>query len=282
MTSYDAPVPFTFLAHQAPLLPLARRWPARFDGVALIIGSMAPDMAYVLAGSRLDVWAHDFPALVTFCVPVTLVVSWLVVSVLAPVVPDHLPDLGGFHLRDLRGLATHRFGVRSGLSALAGALSHVALDSFTHPWGWFARNIAWYAQPLGDATWLGAPWTPFRLMQYLGHVGASGLCVLLLHRYGRQRWMTERAARVTRARTSLRSHLVLWIVAGAVTAAGLMWVMVDPAGVAPDVLRAAACAFAGLCVGSALVRSRFGGVLAVSSPGSGPASWRDRSTPTRW
>ena len=44
-------MPFTFFAHQAPVLPVAWAWPNATDGVALVIGSMAPDLAYVLNGS---------------------------------------------------------------------------------------------------------------------------------------------------------------------------------------------------------------------------------------
>ena len=80
-------MPVTFLAHQAPVLPIAQRWPDRTDGVALVVGSMAPDFAYVLNGSRWEVWAHGLPAVVVFCVPATFVVGWLIVRVLAPVVP---------------------------------------------------------------------------------------------------------------------------------------------------------------------------------------------------
>ncbi len=125
-------MPFTFFAHQAPVLPVARRWPNATDGVALVIGSMAPDLAYLLNGSRFAIWAHAFPWLVTFCVPVTICLSWIVVRVLAPVVPAHLPQLGNFRLQDYRGLATHRFGIVSTpVCAFVGALSHVAFDSLT-------------------------------------------------------------------------------------------------------------------------------------------------------
>ena len=42
-------MPFTFLAHQAPVLPIKARRPDRWDGLALVVGSMAPDLAYVVA-----------------------------------------------------------------------------------------------------------------------------------------------------------------------------------------------------------------------------------------
>jgi hypothetical protein len=67
---------------------------------------------------------------------VTVVVSWLIARVLAPVVADHLPDAGPFHLRDSRGLGTHRFRpLPTPVSASAGAASHLLLDHLTHGWG---------------------------------------------------------------------------------------------------------------------------------------------------
>jgi hypothetical protein len=135
------------------------------DGVALVVGSMAPDMAYALNGSRFSVWAHGFPGVVLFCVPVTLMVSWLIVGVISPVFWDHLPEAGPFRLNDYRGLAVHRFSWGwSPASALIGALSHVMLDHFTHHWGWFARHIDWYSTVLVD-DFLGRQWTVFRVLQ---------------------------------------------------------------------------------------------------------------------
>src|SRR3954467_3332296 len=62
-------MPFTYLAHQAPALALKRRWPRSFDGVALALGTMAPDWAYALAGSRLAFDAHSALGVVLFCTP---------------------------------------------------------------------------------------------------------------------------------------------------------------------------------------------------------------------
>ncbi|MEV7630142.1 DUF4184 family protein [Actinoplanes sp. NPDC089786] len=53
------------------------RW---FDGVALVVGSTAPDLAYVLDGSGLPVWpfSHQVLGLVGWCLPLTLVLGWLI------------------------------------------------------------------------------------------------------------------------------------------------------------------------------------------------------------
>jgi hypothetical protein len=251
-------MPLTFFAHQGPLLPVARRWPSAIDGVALMIGTMSPDFAYVLDGSRFHVWAHGFPGVVLFCVPATAIVSWLVVRVLSPVVPDHLPDLGGFHLRDFRGLATHQFQTwRVVIWAEIGALSHVGLDEFTHDWGWFANHVSWYSKTLTERHWFGREWTVFRLAQYAGHVGGVVLCVWLLWRYGRARWMAAQAARQPRFVTSIASHIILWSFTAAGFLASAVWVRSDRNGSAIDTLRVAAGLFAGLVVGSAADRARY-------------------------
>jgi Domain of unknown function (DUF4184) len=250
-----SPMPFTFFAHQVPVLPVARRWPGITDGVALVIGSMAPDLAYVVNGSRFEIWAHSFPWLLTFCVPVTICVSWIVVRVLAPVVPAHLPQLGDFRLQEYRGLATHRFRiVATPLCAFLGALSHVVLDTFTHGWGWFARNVDWYNDVIIEGAWFGRPLTVYRTLQYVGHVGGTALCLWLLWSYGRQGWMSARAASIPARRTT-SSALVLWSTVGVGVIATLVWAQLDSEGFATNLLRVAAGAFAGMTVGALAIRA---------------------------
>ncbi len=247
-------MPLTFFAHQAPLLPIARRWPHAVDGVAFVIGSMAPDMAYVLSGSRFDVWAHGFPGVITFCLPATFAASWLVVRVMAPVVPDHLPDLGPFHVHDYRGLATHQFEVvRFIVWAELGALSHVFLDEFTHDWGWFAHHVSWYDNRVVNA--LGRELTVYRVLQYIGHVGLTALCVWMLWAYGRRRWMHARADTVTPTPTSIASYVTLWGCSAIGFGAAALWVASDRQGSAIDVLRVAFGLFAGMLAGCLAVRA---------------------------
>jgi hypothetical protein len=249
-------VPVTFFAHQVPVLPIARRWPARTDGLALVIGSMAPDFAYLLAGSRFRIWAHSLPALVLFCVPVTIAVCWLVARVLAPVVPDHLPSRPPFHLDECRGLATWRLRlVTTPLFAAVGALSHVALDHFTHDWGWFARNVDWYRRVLIDDV-AGRDWTVFKFVQYAGHIGGTLLCLWLLSRYGRARWLRVAAAQVVRFDVTSRSRFVLVAATTAGMAIGLVWALLDRSGSAVDTIRIAATTFSALTAASAALLMR--------------------------
>ena len=244
-------MPFTYLAHQAPVLPLARSKRGHVDGVALVFGSMAPDAAYVLLGSRFAVDAHAFPAVLAFGVPFTLIVSLLVVRVLAPVVPAHLPDVGPFHLRDYRGLATHRFHWGwSAVWAAAGALSHVVLDAFTNSSGWLPHHARWYRARVLPGVWLHREWTVFRVVQYASHIGLSIVAVLLLARYGRERWMAGRARRVPLPRVSIATHAVLWSMTAIGAVAGLAWGFHERHGYGSSLMRLSAGVFTGMVAGA--------------------------------
>jgi hypothetical protein len=107
--------------------------PRRFDGVALVVGSMAPDVAYATEGLGSAAPSHVWHALFWFNLPVTLVLTALVRRA-APYVAAHLPRGGPLALRDygVLGAVRHRLVVTA-YSALLGAFSHLAWDTFTHP-----------------------------------------------------------------------------------------------------------------------------------------------------
>jgi uncharacterized protein DUF4184 len=132
-------MPATFPAHPAAVLPLKIRWPRRFDGVALVIGSMAPDLAYPLDGTWWErphpalpptyQIAHSWWGLLAWCLPVTLVCAY-VVRRAAPAIAAHLPARP-------RTLALQDYGAigRSRpawfitvWSALLGAATHLVWD----------------------------------------------------------------------------------------------------------------------------------------------------------
>ncbi len=253
-------MPLTFLAHQGPLLPIARRWPNAVDGLALMIASMAPDLTYVLVGTRFEVRSHELPAALVVCVPLALVIVWLVARVLAPVVPDHVPQLDArntFDFASYRGLATHQTGViRSVLWASAGSLSHVGIDQFTHDWGWAARHFPWFGQPLGGAQFAGRGWSPARIAQYTGHVGFTLLAVFLLASYARSGWFRARADTVARFPVTAISQLVVWGFTGfGIVIAGAIGSLNNPSWVVVF-MRCVGGAFVGMCVGAAILKPR--------------------------
>ena len=88
-------VPLPFPTHPVAVLPLKRWRPRWFNGVALVLGSMAPDLAYALDGSGWPVWpfSHEYAGLFGWCLPITLVGCWIVRPA-APVLAAHVPLLG--------------------------------------------------------------------------------------------------------------------------------------------------------------------------------------------
>jgi hypothetical protein len=95
-------VPLTFPSHAAAIAPLKLWRPLWFDGVALVVGSAAPDFAYALQ-PYVTIRAHRWWALIWFCVPATMVITRVVRAVAAEVAA-HLTGVW----RDYRVLATSR------------------------------------------------------------------------------------------------------------------------------------------------------------------------------
>ncbi|ATO17493.1 hypothetical protein CO540_29705 [Micromonospora sp. WMMA2032] len=127
-------MPLTFPSHLAPVLPLKRWRPHWFDGVALATGAVAPDVAYLFSGTRLDLGlrTHTLGGLLWWCLPVALAYAWIVRRVVAGIAA-HLPAPRFFGWPQYAALA----GVRhpwqvTVCSALIGAFSHVAWDRISH------------------------------------------------------------------------------------------------------------------------------------------------------
>ncbi len=185
---YGDRMPATFPSHPAAVLPVKVCWPRRFDGVALVIGSMAPDQMYPLTGVVDLLVTHTYAGLVWFCLPVTLLLCWPVRRV-APFVAAHLPARGPLGLGDrfawrdygVLGTVRHPWYVTA-WSALLGAASHLALDAFTHPGG---AGTVHAPIPLLHTVVGGRPlWW---LLQQLFTVLGALLTVLMLGYIGRHR-----------------------------------------------------------------------------------------------
>ena len=142
-------MPLTLPTHPIAVVPLKLWRPRWFDGVALTIGAIAPDLAYATYGFVETVRTHNMLALVWWSLPVTVVAVRLV-RWAAPVIAVHLPGRGPLRLRDygVLGLVRHPWYVTA-FSALLGSFSHLAWDFFTHP-GYFP--------PLRLEAWPGTPW----------------------------------------------------------------------------------------------------------------------------
>lgn len=189
-------MPFTYFAHQVPVLPLKTRAPDRWDGLALVIGSIIPDLWYVTSGwlwgpFGLPLWVsgHRFDLILQNCVIPGTILTILLRRWVMPVVPAVLPKAGFLRLRDYRLLALshHRWWVTA-YSVLVGALTHLFVDGFTHFDGWAVEGIAALREPLvtiGDRSV-----AVYKVLQFAGHVFGTiaGAYLLLLISRRKLQW----------------------------------------------------------------------------------------------
>ncbi|HKY15643.1 MAG TPA: DUF4184 family protein [Microthrixaceae bacterium] len=150
-------MPFTFLAHQAPVMPFATRGSDRVDGLALVVGTMAPDLAYVSSGWRYGPWGvplyfdgHRWQNQLLLAV-FAWVLVWVVRRVVLPVAPLAVAGAVGAPLAAL-GSVRHRWWVTY-LCVLVGALTHVVLDELTHVDDDVARAVLQIASSVLLAAW---------------------------------------------------------------------------------------------------------------------------------
>lgn len=122
------------LAHPAAVIPLARPLGRRASVSALVIGSMAPDFAYVLPLGLARMQTHDIWALLWFCLPVGLLVYYLFHLLLGPIAARLFPE--GIAARLPASAFCGKIpGTRLPVvmsSLLLGAASHLVVDSITH------------------------------------------------------------------------------------------------------------------------------------------------------
>lgn len=123
-------------SHQALVLPLKRWRPHWFSGLGLVLGTVAPDLAFILRldenGSPLS---HSVVGLFVVAVPLGIVLHALATGLVLRWLLPHLPGGAPLHLHALArcGPARDAIGVaRVALSGLVGAATHVFLDGFTH------------------------------------------------------------------------------------------------------------------------------------------------------
>ena len=207
-------MPVSFPAHQGIIGPVKLRWPDRVDGTALCISAASPDLAYAL-GPWLHQYGHSLVGVVVFCVPFTLVAAWLTRWRAASGIFAALPDLGPLRIRSYRVLGQRRprFLVTVG-SALLGAGSHVAIDSFTHTGRWGANLLGINGVFMTVPT--RGEFNGARVLQYLGHTLGSLAFVLLLLVISRrgllEEWYGEAVVARARSVTASRSRQVAFFV----------------------------------------------------------------------
>ncbi len=229
------PVPFTFLPHQVPVLPLlgrsrtGGRAPLPWDGVALVVGSMAPDFFYVTNGWGYSPWGNPLwfdghrGSHLPIVVIMTLVVSWVIRRIVLAVVPLLAPDGGPLDINGYWFSSRRRPLIRwTVLSATVGVVSHLVLDAFTHSDGFVVRNVGWM-----QTSWLSVGShnvTTSAILQYGGSVVGGCLALLMMRHLAAAGYL--RRDQVVRSVPTLRpagrgvvwGSVVVGVIAGALYA----------------------------------------------------------------
>ena len=224
MSDHTLRMPFTFFAHQVPAVGIKVARPNWFDGTALCIGSMAPDLAYAVSGyTHVD--THDWDGLV-LVLPLALVLTVMARWVGYGTVPAQLPDLGRFRLHSW-GVAWRRQPAWwvTIVGVVLGVATHIGLDAFTHPG---RAGVRWLGYDDVTVTLFGHTEPLASVFQYLGHTLGSLAGAWLLWEIGRrrmlERWYSGQDVEAARAvRVSARGRVVFWAVVATGGAVGVVW-----------------------------------------------------------
>jgi hypothetical protein len=127
-------MPYT-ISHAAVVLPFSRpleRWRLLS---ATVIGSMVPDFGLFSPWRLGRLETHSALSLLTFCLPVGLLAYWIFQKLIKTAVLEVLPE--GAYARSRPFAAPARLTdvgqwLRAATGVLAGALTHLVWDAFTH------------------------------------------------------------------------------------------------------------------------------------------------------
>ncbi len=218
-------MPFT-ISHAAVVLPFSRllaRWRLLS---AVVIGAMVPDFGLFVPWRVHRFETHSGVALFTFCLPVGLMTYWAFQYLIKTPMLEVLPDGAYARWRPFSSpalIASVRQWILAGCGILAGAMTHLVWDAFTHENARGVRMIPWLEEPLLD---LGVHrMSGVRLMQdgrgvRLMQDGSSlvGLLIVIaLVGYGLRRGRDQPAS----ARLLAPSERRAWIAAYAVASSAL-------------------------------------------------------------
>lgn len=217
-------MPLTFPSHAAAILPLLRV--QRLPAPALVIGSAAPDLIYLVG--TLGAAAHRPDGLLMICLPAGLLafvyVEGLVLPVAGPLMINAWPQRG-------RGTVARLVGPRTlprtaagwvavAIAVVLGAATHQLWDGFTHAWLWPANVL----YPDATVAIFGGPVLVARVVQHAS--SAIGLVIVIVYL-----WRTAPAGSSRSEHPGARRRLMALLaapVAGACVAAALRWRVPDP------------------------------------------------------
>jgi hypothetical protein len=224
-------MPFT-ISHAAVVLPFSRllaRWRLLS---AVIIGAMVPDFGLFFPWHMHRFETHSAMALLVFCLPVGVATYWVFQYLIKTPILEVLPEGAYARWRPFSSPAdvhSIRQWILAACGVLAGAMTHLVWDAFTHENARGVRMIPWLEEPVVD---IGSHrMAGIRLLQdgssLIGLVVVLGLVWYGLRR-GREQPVPTRPLRSAERRVWVLSYVVAAI---ALSAAWLLWARVgEPTG----------------------------------------------------
>ena len=127
-------MPYT-ISHAAAVLPFSR-WLTRLRVLsATVIGSMVPDLGYLMPVHPDRMLTHSALSLFTFSLPLGLLCYWVFQRLMKAPLLSLLPDQAYMRWRPFAApaaLNSPRQWLLAAAGVLAGAVTHLAWDGFTH------------------------------------------------------------------------------------------------------------------------------------------------------
>ena len=182
---------------------------------ALVIGSLSPDFVYFLHGRAVS-GGHGLADMLWPNLPLCFAVYWLYLALWRDTLSDFLPNcLNAAPYRPSENVDFNKLKSAAFIpSALFGMATHLFLDAFTHPTGWFVQHFSVLQQ-----TVLFLP--IFKWLQYGGGVIGVTACLYFVFHTAR--------SRPYRSRQTIGQKYRFWILCAMLSLLGFsIWQIIAP------------------------------------------------------
>lgn len=179
-------MPFT-ISHAAVIFPFGKKIKERGLLVALIIGSMMPDLVYFLPFDLTRRFSHSLESIYQFHFPVGLLLVVLFYLFFRKPLILLLPLKIRWRIDINKQIKlSFKFLIFSSLFLFIGICSHLFLDSFTHATGYFVQKIPLLQKQFFDVY-------IFYILQYLGSVLGALILFILICRWYKKAEIIEKS-----------------------------------------------------------------------------------------